>query len=552
MTASYGHYLATRSALSPVALLGTVIASLAGAWVIAPEASTQQRLLWMSLGAVGSLPAAAIYGLGSWWVRDTVGPTWRVVIVLVLAWVTRGVVLAGGASAVGLVDTTSAAGRVTGATLTMVSWGLALGSLVEARRQYRRSLSARHASERMLKSVYDDLRNPLDREIADDLRQLSGHVASGMSADGVGDEGHTEWARDAVEHRVRPMAHKYWELGHTDYPRSTWLRAYLARLVRQELRWPAVLVIFTCGLAVTVPFRAPVPMGVSFVVLVILAIAGAWLIVDRTAAHRTWRAPGTTLIYAFAGTAVLLLASSITESLAHLDTTDGVGRGALVVSLWADILVVLAVGAALALADERLTDLDLSSLDLRLAIQREVNQRRSMQVSTRLHNEVQPRLTAALLRVAADGDDEAFEVELLRIRELIEGAGTTRQSAGDDALARLVDAMTAWAGVADVQLEVSPEVDARDDRVEPMCSMVKELVANSIRHGRAKHVWVRLSHEGGPLRAEVTDDGRWVESRQQGIGHALAADAGLHIDRASTPEGTRVILTSGMSACSPE
>lgn len=547
LNADFLAYFATRTTLSKTTFIWSMVPAVLASLIIAPQASLIERTQWLGLGVLGLLPAAGIFAAGARWVERISEPTWRVVVVVLVAWSTRGAVLAGGALAWDLPDTTGVIGRFLGPTITMTLWSLAIGALIEARRQYRRSLETRFATREELQRTFHRLREPIDRQIAVDLNLLDSRIQDLVKADesdsGMDD---TTFVGDPSDVVVRPVSHKYWALAERKENWWQWLVAFLRRMARQELNTGAVIALFSAGLLATLPVRMNSIAGVAIAGALTVCLTGTWVLVRLALRVVGWRAPISTLVY-FISVPIFIRGFSVaSDRVRGVVSGDGLGESALTIGLISTCLVVLAIAAAFAMANKPIEDLDLEAADIQLAIQEELTRKRSRQVSSSLHNDVQSALTAAHLRFSLDGRFEDLADSIQSIRAAVADAAVDTPEDTAQALDRMRVALDAWAGLVRIEAVVDEQALMGDARTGQMASLVKELVANSVRHGQARRVRVELWDSGNGPIARVHDDGQWATSSRRGVGLQMADGDDLEVDRRIGPDGTVVtIRTTG-------
>ena len=119
----------------------------------------------------------------------------------------------------------------------------------------------------------------------------------------------------------------------------------------------------------------------------------------------------------------------------------------------------------------------------------------------------------ARLRPAAEGD----ELHLSRVRdELARAVSQIRevmldlhpvqlQVGGLESALRAVCAQQAAAAGYECMVDIEPAADGRRD--ELVLSLARELLRNAAKHAGASHLAVRVTHDDGAVRLEVTDDG---------------------------------------------
>jgi signal transduction histidine kinase len=105
---------------------------------------------------------------------------------------------------------------------------------------------------------------------------------------------------------------------------------------------------------------------------------------------------------------------------------------------------------------------------------------------------------------------------------------------------------------ARVEIDVDPAAAAEltSDQATHLLNIAKEAMSNSIRHGRAAHVWVQVQRQDGRISLRVRDDGAGFDRAAadgKGLGlrnmvarsNEIAGDLRVH----STPDnGTEILL----------
>lgn len=185
------------------------------------------------------------------------------------------------------------------------------------------------------------------------------------------------------------------------------------------------------------------------------------------------------------------------------------------------------------------SDLRATTADLRwtLARAREKYRQQERALAHALHGRIQASLAAAFLRleraVARGDDDEALLVALQE--DVLEALAELDVTAAEPEPIDKVIALTQsnWSGAVRISISVDP--GAREAlSVDPLCTrsvndLVPELVFNSVRHGHASTVDVRLEiADHKTLSLTVSDDGRsdLIENRH-GLGSALLDEAAI-------------------------
>ena len=139
-----------------------------------------------------------------------------------------------------------------------------------------------------------------------------------------------------------------------------------------------------------------------------------------------------------------------------------------------------------------------------------------------LHNSVQSELTSIALQLRAltiDLDTQKLSGIIERLQAISQmSLGSEFLARVDSPISRLQKMAKSWDGIAKVYLKVS-ELDLVEFRVSSiLVPMVEEAVANSIRHGGATIVRVRVWGEDGNTQVEIFNNGTLVKSGASGMG----------------------------------
>jgi signal transduction histidine kinase len=161
-----------------------------------------------------------------------------------------------------------------------------------------------------------------------------------------------------------------------------------------------------------------------------------------------------------------------------------------------------------------------------------------------LHGGLQSALHAAALRLVALSDDDVSRVAGIRadIQEAYARVMAASSHAPD--LPEVVrDTMEAWEGVCDVTCEIPADLtetlSTYPTASECSGEVVLELVQNSVKHGAASAVHVRVEEAGDRLVLQVTDNGSW-RSGPEGIGSQLMDEFCSRWERNVLESGTVV------------
>ena len=148
-----------------------------------------------------------------------------------------------------------------------------------------------------------------------------------------------------------------------------------------------------------------------------------------------------------------------------------------------------------------------------------------------LHNSIQSELTSIALQLKSltkDLDSQKLSEIIERLQAISEmSLGREYLARADSPITRLEKIAKSWDGIARVSLMVS-ELDLAEFRVSSiLVPMVEEAVANSIRHGGATIVKVRVWSEAGNTQVEVFNNGKLEESGVSGMGSKWISSVSL-------------------------
>ena len=204
----------------------------------------------------------------------------------------------------------------------------------------------------------------------------------------------------------------------------------------------------------------------------------------------------------------------------------------------------------------------------RMIMRRKVSERTRLAVE--LHDSLSQTLAGVACQIAAGHDavanDPEVAKELLTTAErMLESSRTELKNCLFDLRSDTVDDPDFERAISKTLTGLKPEAEisvrfhvARslmtDSTAHAVLCIVRELVANAIRHGAAKHIWVAGAEEGGKLCFSVRDDGRGFDPKRHpgpreghfglaGIHERLANLGGEMAISSKTGSGSKVTAT---------
>jgi signal transduction histidine kinase len=170
-----------------------------------------------------------------------------------------------------------------------------------------------------------------------------------------------------------------------------------------------------------------------------------------------------------------------------------------------------------------------------------------MRLGRFLHGSVQSTLTSTALLIEtglARGEDvrEIAGEASRRLRLLVEQTRTRAEQPPIDVVDVLDQIAEVWSRQARVDISVDSSASlacSRDpNAAESVVEIVREAIANSIRHGHATSVLASVESSGEALLSiEIRDDGVFRESASQGFGSVMLDDMCLEWSREPTDAG---------------
>ena len=169
-----------------------------------------------------------------------------------------------------------------------------------------------------------------------------------------------------------------------------------------------------------------------------------------------------------------------------------------------------------------------------------------------IHGKILTRLAATALKLetaANAGDSQAFESTVDSLLSLLKNPDAEFEQLDADLETEVSSRLDPWLGLLDVDLHIDQELmSVRNDRVRELGEVIEEIISNSMRHGKAQKVALRVIKSGyRDIQIIASDDATIappeVQSRY-GLGTRifnLASDGRWSITRVES--GTEFKLT---------
>jgi signal transduction histidine kinase len=484
---------------------------------------------------------------------------WVAILGFVAAAVIRGLCLSGILLAIGAVDEPLWTYRIVASLINTGGLLVIVAILVSAMRAHTRSLEQLMIVDRELTGAQDQILAEVTDRNEEALARVKSRLADEMVAlDSLqGERSVIELQRLASE-VVRPMSHELaatvpaGEVPDLDIDgvhvtsRQVVTQMITGAPFRPSLN-AAVFAIMMLTSALGVFGALGIPL---MAVIVASVLAWSWLANRLLAVLLPRLSPRGGLTVVLISALVIGYLSSATGAWVLRSTDDArpvfIGGGLFI----AVVILLLALVTAV-LRQQGMTESELADRveRLRWAIVRlrQVQWLQGKALSRALHGPVQAAVTSAALRLdAAVRAGEATEALLEEIRTDLRttidvlDAPEAATASLNEALARIIGT---WDGICAVSADVDPRVreclDADPVAGSTVVDLLTEAVSNSVRHGAATGVEIRVVQDGpDAIRLTVRDDGSVASaSPREGLGTSLLEECTLWWSRTVVSQG---------------
>jgi signal transduction histidine kinase len=341
---------------------------------------------------------------------------------------------------------------------------------------------------------------------------------------------------------------------HTE--RANWQKFLSKMMDARSLNPLAAVTIF--ALWVMLPMTRVLPVSEASGLVALLAVAlwmvtrGLQLIVVKYfGSKRNWLAP-----------VILVLSSLLGVSLAGIFMPAWM-TGRFELGLFASYVIsgFLAAGLRLAFRESRKVSHVIAKantdLDWMLARTNEVQLFNDRVITATLHGKAQAALAAAALRLqqaVRDGSNVEHAAELARQEaERVLTVVTNIEPVIEPLADALRELTQLWQGLCEIAWDETDSVFTRVDD-DPVCArlcaeLIVELCTNAIKHGKAKHIVVSVTHIiERVLSVAVSNDGEGLSSQSTGFGSRLLEQSCLSWHELDADGMTQVTVTVPFSA----
>ena len=529
--------------ISPVSIIFT--------WVVLPEGYAPTANMWNGflVGLLAHIVTGLVLLLGKYTVLRNVAKKPRPItslVVFALAGAARGWSVAYLLEVFAVTEQADYADRMLAGALLVLIWFAVSAVMVDGERQYRASyaeLLGQIERQTSLRSEQaSTLRAYQERLLAEIKATLADALRSGKTASDI---------HDSVEHLIRPLAHRL-NTSTNFFQSAAKLpsrKIQLAPVIRTAFDETAYSPLWTILVAVLATAYSKLwQFGLAALLDSIVSALVIWIfftLAARWKLYGVWVLP----IWFITGLAASLVTAFFSGNL----STDGI-PGVLYLSI--NVVVPAAIVAAIGAFDR--------NTDLNIAILRELADKVSWEAASLeqrawveqqrlarfVHSELQGRLRAFALRLDVSGRLPTEE-DIQQLRQECEEAFPL-ESKQRNFEEFLENNLALWEGVVQIETDVSSEVLAAlasDTYASAAAEEIwKEAVVNAVRHGKAKHLYVKAKLERSVsdqllLDLEFVDDGVGPAETKEGMGSAQLDQLTINHSLVREAEKTRLSAT---------
>lgn len=150
---------------------------------------------------------------------------------------------------------------------------------------------------------------------------------------------------------------------------------------------------------------------------------------------------------------------------------------------------------------------------------------RSREFAQLLHSEIQNKFLNSILSSQRSSETN-FDVrkEAEKLRALLSSFIDRKADSVAQLGAEIKKLVADWEGFLDIELEISPEAEHISlDRIKGVSDLVSEAITNSVRHGSATQMQIKIDTREDVLTLRISDDGVGLRSSRVGLGTRLLA-----------------------------
>lgn len=344
-----------------------------------------------------------------------------------------------------------------------------------------------------------------------------------------------------VEEKIRPLSHELWQRKEIQVPRLGFFALITFTLFRTKL--PIALTIFPYTIFSIVGLVAIIPLSDAFwyqskTAALLFVIAYIYRYFYERIGEKAVLNTLAIILTLF----LPLVTSRLMDSL--LDFESVPAFGGLIGLVWIFFLL-LSFGASLAISkyhEEIMSVLRNQLKDVVIDSQANESEEVSARFAKYLHGEVQSELLSASMMLSQAAKEKNSRIGRRGIEKTAEilRRDHSQYVVGSELVpeVRMQKIIDAWAGIAKIEIELVGTGVIQEDSLASLSDVVEELVSNSVRHGGASEIWVKVSRKAGSLSVIFKDNGNKRGKGKPGLGSSLLKSLITEVKRVETQDGS--------------
>ena len=344
-----------------------------------------------------------------------------------------------------------------------------------------------------------------------------------------------------VEEKIRPLSHELWQRKEIQVPRLGFFALITFTLFRTKL--PIALMIFPYTIFSLVGLASIIPLSDAFwyqskTAALLMLIAYIYRYFYERISEKAVLNTLAIILTLF----LPLVTSRLMDSLLDFESVPALGE--LIGLVWIFFLL-LSFGASLAVSryhEEIMSVLRNQLKDVVIDSQAKESEEVSARFAKYLHGEVQSELLSASMMLSQAAKEKNSRIGRRGIEKTAEilRRDHSQYVVGSELVpeVRMQKIIDAWAGIAKIEIELVGTGVIQEDSLASLSDVVEELVSNSVRHGGASEIWVKVSRKAGSLSVIFKDNGNKRGKGKPGLGSSLLKSLITEVKRVETQDGS--------------
>jgi signal transduction histidine kinase len=344
-----------------------------------------------------------------------------------------------------------------------------------------------------------------------------------------------------VEEKIRPLSHELWQRKEIQVPRLGFFALITFTLFRTKL--PIALTIFPYTIFSLVGLASIIPLSDAFwyqskTAALLMIIAYLYKYFYERISEKAVLNTLAIILTLF----LPLVTSRLMDSLLDFESVPALGE--LVGLVWI-FLLLLSFGASLAVSkyhEEIMSVLRNQLKDVVIDSQAKESEEVSARFAKYLHGEVQSELLSASMMLSQAAKEKNSRIGRRGIEKTAEilRRDHSQYVVGSELVpeVRMQKIIDAWAGIAKIEIELVGTGVIQEDSLASLSDVVEELVSNSVRHGGASEISVKVSRKAGSLSVIFKDNGNKRGKGKPGLGSSLLKSLITEVKKVETQDGS--------------